>query len=1166
VILSDALVRVAADATIKATLLLLAAWLIAACLRRSPAAVRHRLWALALGGLIALPVLSSHVPGWGLPVLTSTSDVLEPAIPTSPASSPALTPVQVDGVDRPTAGVASHPTGPSVNPPGRQAVAQSEGSARPATNVIHSKRIAAQHDHARSALWTIGNVLLLVWIGGFVAAVMPMVLGLLANERHRRSGHRVTDRDWDELLGALQRQLGIRRIIELSTSQARAIPQTWGLARPVILLPDNAADWPEPTRRIVLLHELAHIQRFDAAIQVVGRLAAALYWFHPLAWFALHRLRTECEHACDDCVVRTGERPTDYARRLLELANALRHPRFAASVAMARSNTLEQRLRVMFDASRDHGPIDGRTGRWLTAGIAVLAAAIATGHPTTPATAADKPGTAKTPDAGTAPNASKGAGRISGRVVRGAGNERVANADVILLPPPPSGQNVYIGRLPLRHMKADAQGNFSFDGLAPGRYRVWANAGNLTSRKERAHGDVVIVPESGVTKPVDLRVIRAVALRVQVKDQRTGRPIPGATVELGWTDFPEDALAGADGVAVVQPLTPERWYVNAWADGYAKSSRWINLENGSDAEAEYLLGPGGSLEGTVRDASGKPLAGAGLSAFDSTIPEQLEYVQTDAEGRYRLRHLPHGKALDLGVSKDDFEPTTISVRVTQKRQSLDVVLNPRPHGGSVTGIVVDHRAQPVAGASVVNIGNSSSDVRETKTGSDGRFRLDNLFESRTFGKEVLVRAKGAAPRRMKVATGPPEKPAEVTIQLEPGHRIHGRVMDDKKRAIAGVDIYFAGGDNPFDAGGHGQTDAQGRFSFDALPPDAPFSFRKKGFSQLSDQRLPLDTDQEIAVELVPEGALFGKVTDAATGKPVRSFNVRITFSPKRLQGEPSSGLLTSLNRPGSNYQSAEGRFKLGELVAGMPLQVTISADGYERTVAERVVVSRSDEPRWEEYSLQPLDPSSLETYRGRLLDEDGKPVAGAQLRLIAARNRDPNRRWDFPFNWAMIESGQAIDQPKVLRFVEGVTDDQGRFEFLAIPRMAEVELVWWRKGIAPGRADHLEFAREKEAVELTIPASGQLAIRIDRKAFPTAAQLNLSHTSGAFNSIHVDLNSDQTDASIDDLAPGEYQVSLMGPYERVPGQKDAITAPSLASGQIVVAKGETARIQFGAKD
>ncbi|HEX8201982.1 MAG TPA: hypothetical protein VF590_16015, partial [Isosphaeraceae bacterium] len=103
------------------------------------------------------------------------------------------------------------------------------------------------------------------------------------------------------------------------------------------------------------------------------------------------------------------------------------------------------------------------------------------------------------------------AGRIAGRAVRDAGGDAAGGAEVVLLPPPPKGRDVYIGKLPLRRAVADAAGAFAFDGLAPGRYRIWANLGKLTSRRERAGGQVVNLPETGAAvEPVELRLVAGV--------------------------------------------------------------------------------------------------------------------------------------------------------------------------------------------------------------------------------------------------------------------------------------------------------------------------------------------------------------------------------------------------------------------------------------------------------------------------------------------------------------------------------------------------------------------------------------------------------------------------------------------------------------------------------
>ncbi len=1194
-ILSDAFVRFLADATIKATLLLLVSWLFVVALRRSSAALRHRIWALALGGLIALPVVSWLVPGWGLPIWPAPAQLVAPIGGVSVNEPPVLTVLPVERGDN---GVRALPRMSEV--PIREAMGRPETrSVRALT--IDEPTISPAEERGG---WTLAGGLLMLWGVGFLVALLPTILGVFANEWTRWRARRVIGEEWRALLDTLRRSMSIVRNVELLQSEASPIPLTWGVVRTVILLPDDAEGWPQSTRRTVLLHELAHIQRLDAGFQLIGRLAAALYWFHPLAWYALHRLRVEGEHACDDCVVLAGERPTEYARQLLDLARSVRMPRFAMAVAMARSNTLERRMRAMFDDTLSHAALGHRTGRLVGVGAVLLALILATLHPGPPAASSKPPaetvGSAAVTSSESPGNESgqvvgegvpdpqpKGNGRITGRVVRDAGRNPVGGAEVVLLPPPPKGQNEYYGKLPLRRTTADVKGTFSFDGLAPGRYRVWANLGKLTSRPRHIRGEVVILPESGeAPKAVELRLVPGVRVTVRVKEKATGKPIPNATVQPGWSDLVDDFTTDRDGQVQAQPFTPERWMLEVWADGFAKESRWLNLENGSDAEVEFLLEPGGDLEGIVRDPSGKPVSGVGLSIFLEGSNQQFAYVETDAGGRYQLDHLPLNIALRiLELGKGDYIHEAIPIRLTHPRQELNLTLRLRPHGGSIAGIVLDHDGRPIAGAELINPGNSSAISRRSKTGPNGRFRLENLYATLT-GKEVIVRAKGHAPKRLTVEPGPAGNPAEVTIALEPGHRIKGRVTDDKGRPIEGVDVYFSGGNHGDEGGGKTTTDAQGRFDFDSLPVNSPFAFGKPGaprptgpivpipegslpftfykeaYSGIENRQLPLDGDDVVTVEMAPAGVILGKVLDATTGRPIRGFNVQITFSPKRQPGEPSSGLRSDLINPGQVFQSNEGHFKLGELLVGMPLQVMISAQGYERHVTERVVVAVPNEAPVEEFRLSPLDAADLRTYRGRLIDARRKPVAGAQLRLFAARDRNPNRRSGFPFNWSMIRNGQLAQQSNVTRFLEAATDAQGRFEFTRIPRGNEVELAWWGTGIAPGRVDYLDRMEEKASIEITVPNPARIVVTVDRKAFSGAGRIQVNSLESLFDDADRELKPGQTEFAFDDLAPGQYRVSLTSPFERVPGTSNGLTMRTLASLNVTVDPGETKRVEF----
>jgi len=102
----------------------------------------------------------------------------------------------------------------------------------------------------------------------------------------------------------------------------------------------------------VLLHELAHVKRWDCLTQTVARIVRALYWINPLVWLATRRMCLERERACDDLVLNGGCKASDYASQLVEIAQTYRHIPQVAAIAMARSPQIKGRIAAIVDASR----------------------------------------------------------------------------------------------------------------------------------------------------------------------------------------------------------------------------------------------------------------------------------------------------------------------------------------------------------------------------------------------------------------------------------------------------------------------------------------------------------------------------------------------------------------------------------------------------------------------------------------------------------------------------------------------------------------------------------------------------------------------------------------------------------------------------------------------
>ena len=79
-----------------------------------------------------------------------------------------------------------------------------------------------------------------------------------------------------------------------------SMPMVWTVWESRLFLPSDSEQWSTPRLNAVLLHELVHLKRRDPTWFLVALFGRSANWFNPLAWYAVHRLRIECERACDD--------------------------------------------------------------------------------------------------------------------------------------------------------------------------------------------------------------------------------------------------------------------------------------------------------------------------------------------------------------------------------------------------------------------------------------------------------------------------------------------------------------------------------------------------------------------------------------------------------------------------------------------------------------------------------------------------------------------------------------------------------------------------------------------------------------------------------------------------------------------------------------------------
>jgi len=140
---------------------------------------------------------------------------------------------------------------------------------------------------------------------------------------------------WRHVAASVGRGLGLRTRVPVLAHADVSVPMVVGVLRPAVVVPQGAAEWTPGYRRAVLIHEMAHIRRGDGVTQLAAGLAAALYWFHPLAWWMARAMREEREFACDDLVLAQGARPSGYATLLLRLRGYMFERRAAPLGAVA---------------------------------------------------------------------------------------------------------------------------------------------------------------------------------------------------------------------------------------------------------------------------------------------------------------------------------------------------------------------------------------------------------------------------------------------------------------------------------------------------------------------------------------------------------------------------------------------------------------------------------------------------------------------------------------------------------------------------------------------------------------------------------------------------------------------------------------------------------------
>jgi beta-lactamase regulating signal transducer with metallopeptidase domain len=328
-----------------ATCLGLLAWIITRFCRHPK--VVFCVWLLVLAKLLVPPVLGIPWQGWRVADLVDApaDETFYAFVPPAVAlPSPELKPGRKSAA-------SPAPSGPSFPAPAA-ASAPPMSQIRAQTARQRATPPPAQPIAKPWRLPSVRTVLCITWITGSVLWLMLAVVRMVRFQRWLVRA-RLAPSELQAEVAALAERMHVRRAPRVRLVDAQLPPLVWALiGRGTIVLPSALVDRLSTDQRATLLaHELVHLKRRDHLVRLLEMAALAIYWWHPVAWFARRQIARAGEACCDAAVVaRFPKLAGAYAAALLATVDFLSGARPALPVGssgISQVSQLRRRLEMI---------------------------------------------------------------------------------------------------------------------------------------------------------------------------------------------------------------------------------------------------------------------------------------------------------------------------------------------------------------------------------------------------------------------------------------------------------------------------------------------------------------------------------------------------------------------------------------------------------------------------------------------------------------------------------------------------------------------------------------------------------------------------------------------------------------------------------------------------
>ncbi|HCO94118.1 MAG TPA: hypothetical protein DIU00_09235 [Phycisphaerales bacterium] len=217
--------------------------------------------------------------------------------------------------------------------------------------VLPSLQLTSQTIMERLARVTVRQWLGFGWIVGVAAFLLFALVKAFRTDFWLWRQRKPLSAELQNTIEDLFSGIGLRAFPKIWLVKGIGQPFVWGLLRGSIYLPADFMKVDSAKhRRGVLGHELSHVIRFDAAVNILQIIAQAVFWFHPFVWWANKKIRAEREKCCDEmAIARLGAKAKDYSSAIVNiLISEHESTRPVPSLAVAGPvKNIEERIKTM---------------------------------------------------------------------------------------------------------------------------------------------------------------------------------------------------------------------------------------------------------------------------------------------------------------------------------------------------------------------------------------------------------------------------------------------------------------------------------------------------------------------------------------------------------------------------------------------------------------------------------------------------------------------------------------------------------------------------------------------------------------------------------------------------------------------------------------------------